>query len=191
MIILMSFGKFQRVFLGIKSLLLILLIVLITGITFTIYTHQPKPKVIRQPVISEEDVIIKGQGWKHIVLGATRENIVNVLGKPDQTIPYYNDIYFLDYYQQGIQINFDKNSNTAHAIFFYNNQTDSKQFVPFTKGTDKGINFTSTDDDVLQKYGKPQKDYRGNDKGMDWRRIVYSNIDFRFENGKMVRISVF
>ena len=186
----MSIRKFQRGFLGIKSLLLILLVLLVAGTAFTIYTHQPKQKVIHQPVISEEDVVIEGHGWKHIVLGATRDDIVNVLGKPDQTIPY-DDAYFFDYYQQGIQINFDKSSNTAYTIFFYNNQIGSKQFAPFSKGTDKGINFTNTADEVIQTYGKPQHDYKSNDKGMDMRRIVYSNIDFRFENGKMVRISVF
>lgn len=190
MIILMLFRKFQKGFLGIKSLLLILLIILVAGTAFTIYTHQPKPKVIHQPIISEEDVIIEGQGWKHIVLGATRDDIINVLGKPDNG-SVYNNAYFMDYYQQGIQINLDLTSNTTETIFFYNNQADSKQFTPFTKGTDKGVNFSSIADDVLQKYGKPKHDYKGNNKGIDWRRIVYSNIDFKFENGKMVRISVF
>lgn len=186
----MSIRKFQRGFLGIKSLLLILLVVVIAGTAFTIYTHQPKPKIVHQPVISEEDVIIEGQGWKNIVLGATRDDIVNILGKPDQTIPY-SDVYFFDYYQQGIQINFDKTSDAAQTIFFYNNQADSKQFSAFTKQTNKAVGFDSTVNEVIQKYGKPQKDYKSNDKGMDMRRIVYSNIDFRFENGKMVRISVF
>jgi len=180
----------EKRFLGIKSLLLILLVVLIAGTAFTIYTHQPKLKVIHQPVMSEGDVIIEGQGWKHVVLGATKDDIVNVLGKSDNR-SVYHEAYFLDYYQQGIQINFDTTSNTVETIFFYHNQADSKQYAPFIKGTDRGINFSSTVDEVLQKYGKPQNDYKSNDNGMDKRRIVYPNIDFRFENGKMVRISIF
>lgn len=137
----------------------------------------------------EEDTIVEGRGWKNILLGVSKDNIVNAVGEPSG-IQNYGDVYFYDYYPLGIQINFNRVSNTAKAIFFYNNQSNDKQFSVFTKGTNKGVGFNSSTDDVIQKYGKPQNDYTGTDKGIDVRRIEYSNIDFRFENGKMVRISV-
>jgi hypothetical protein len=137
----------------------------------------------------EEDTIVEGHGWKNIVLGATKDNIVNAVGEPSEVLNY-SDVYFYNYYPLGIQINFNRVLNTTKAIFFYNNEADSKQFSAFTKRANKGVGFDSLADDVIQKYGEPQNDHTGNDKGIDWRRIEYSNIDFRFENSKMVRISV-
>ncbi len=173
-----------------KIPLLIFIVVLIFGIGFTFYTHNPRPKVRHQPVISENDSIIEGQGWKHIVLGTPNDEIMNMLGKPNN-IQTFSDAYFYDYYKEGIEINLNRSSNMVDVIFFYNNQADRKQYSAFNKKTSKNIGFDNSLEDVTQKYGKPQKDFSGNDKGIEWRRLAYSNIDFYFENGKMVRISVF
>jgi len=52
--------------------------------------------------------------------------------------------------------------------------------------TDKGIDWNSSPEEVIKAYGKPAEDY----SGPGWRRMVFDGIDFRFENGVMVRIGI-
>jgi hypothetical protein len=58
------------------------------------------------------------------------------------------------------------------------------------RGAEKNINWQSPIDEVKTAYGKPVEEFLGKDSGGTWNRIVFDGIDFRFENGQMVRISV-
>jgi len=48
------------------------------------------------------------------------------------------------------------------------------------------VDWKSSPNDVIKAYGKPKEDY----KGEGWRRMVFDGIDFRWENGVMVRIGI-
>lgn len=143
----------------------------------------------RTASISDEDVIFARQGWKAVVLGATRESVDKFLGSPEN-IRDYSDVYFADYYSKGVEVNFNKLTNRAKAIFFYHRQYDMLNFNSFNKKTNKGIGFDNTVEEVLRVYGKPTEDYNGQDNQGTWQRVAYKGIDFRFENGRMIRISV-
>ena len=98
--------------------------------------------------------------------------------------------YFKDYAPKGVQVSFENASNEVHAIYFYNGQRGSEEVGKFCGRTDKGISWQSSVDEVRKAYGQPTADYSGSDKGGTWERLVFAGIDFRFENGKLVRISI-
>ena len=129
--------------------------------------------------------IVAGKGWGKVCLGVDLNTVESVLGKGEGRSTY-SDVYFKDYLAKGIQISYNNSDNTIHAIFFYNGQRRYESFVTPGVKTDKGINWKSSPEDVIKAYGKPKEDHQGE----DWRRIVFEGIDFRFENGVMVRIGI-
>ncbi len=136
-----------------------------------------------------EPSIIAGRGWGKIVIGASKNKVSAALGK-GKIFAKYDDVYFVDYPEKGIQISFESDKNTVYAIFFYNKQRGSKRFASFKGKTSTGIDWNSSVKDVIKAYGKPLREYEGNKDNIKWRRLVFKGIDFRFENEKMVRISV-
>lgn len=133
---------------------------------------------------TSELLIIAGKGWGKVSLGATR-NVVDIVVGESQNRTSFDDVYFLDYPAKGIQISF-YNNDTLRAVFFYNGQLRYENFATFKGNTDKGIDWRSSANDVINAYGKPKEDHNGN----GWRRLVFDGIDFRWENGVMVRIGV-
>jgi hypothetical protein len=85
---------------------------------------------------------------------------------------------------------FESASNTACAIFFYNGQRSSEDIGRFCGVTDRGISWQSSADEVKRVYGPPTSEFSGNDSGGTWQRLVFTGIDFRFENGRLVRIGI-
>jgi hypothetical protein len=132
--------------------------------------------------------IIAGEGFGPIRLGADFKAVQASVGEvAEQTYP---DSDFRTFAQQGIEVRLERASDTVRAIFFYNGQSDTKEFGVFCGQTDKGINWQSSAEDVKRLYGRPADDFSGQDSGGSWERLVFTGIDFRFENGKMVRIGI-
>lgn len=75
----------------------------------------------------------------------------------------------------------------VHGIYFYNGQRDSPEFRVFCGQVDKGINWQSSIEEVKKAYGEPIAEFSGSGTS---KRLVFDGIDFRFENGKLVRIGV-
>jgi len=139
----------------------------------------------RPDPLRSDEPIVAGRGWSQVVIGAPQRIVESVLG--EGTRRYFdNEVYFLDYPTKGIQISFNDKTKTVHAIFFYNGQTRYDDFLTPELKTDKGIDWASTPEGVIKTYGKPKNDFKGD----GWQRIVYEGIDFRFENGKLVRIGI-
>lgn len=138
------------------------------------------------------DPIVAGKGWNKVVRGATREVVESVLGngEGEERNKMLKDVYFREYPESGIQVSYQNSTNTVEAIFFYNKQHRYESFQTPPLKTDIGIDWNSSPKDVLKAYGKPVGDYKGDNPGDTWRRIEYKGIDFRFENGKMVRIGI-
>jgi hypothetical protein len=124
-------------------------------------------------------------GWGPVRVGARLQSIEQVLGKgiPSET---FSDVQFFEYRSHGIEISFEKSNNEVHAIYFYNHQQGSGQFGVFCGKVAKGITWASTIEDVRNAYGDPSADFMQGSSG----RLQYSGIDFRFENGKLVRVGV-
>ena len=101
----------------------------------------------------------------------------------------YSYTYFKDYVAKGVQVSFENASNSVHAIFFYNRQQGSEELGVFCGQTDKGINWQSSAEEVKKAYGQPTADYSSGPGGA-WERLVFAGIDFRFENGKLVRMGI-
>jgi hypothetical protein len=132
--------------------------------------------------------IVAGQGWGAVRLDASKRTIEKALGKFPEIDPV-GDVYFVEYADQGIQLSFATKTNKVVAIFFYNKQLRKDHFSTFAGKTSKGIDWNSTEAEVIEAYGKPKEDYSGGYSVM-WRRMVYDGIDFRFENNIMVRIGI-
>ncbi len=129
--------------------------------------------------------IVAGEGWRPVRIGATSKAVDAFLGE-GQRGNRYSDVYFKEYASKGIEVSYDNSTDTVHAIFFYNGQHDREQIGLFCGQTAKGIGWRSSVEDVKHAYGKPVAEF----SGIDWVRLVFIGIDFRFENGKMVRIGI-
>lgn len=134
---------------------------------------------------ASEPLIVAGKGWGKVSLGVDRKVVEGVIGEGENRSRYH-DVYFIDYPAKGIQTSYNNNDNTLHNVYFYNGQHRYKNFLTFQGKTDKGIDWKSSPKQVTKAYGKPMEDY----KGEGWRRMVFKGIDFRFENGVMVRIGI-
>lgn len=137
-----------------------------------------------------EPFLITEDGWGSVVVGAKRKAIEVVLGSGEHDGRRYGDVYFVEYPQRGVQISYTNKNDRAHAIFLYNKQTYYGDFVTPPVRTDKGITWSSSPDDVIKAYGEPPRDFADDAGGKYWRRLEYDKIDFRFEGGKMTRISL-
>jgi hypothetical protein len=133
--------------------------------------------------------IVAGEGWGPVRIGAALQTVEDFLGG-GQSGNKYSDVYFKDYVPKGVQVSFENASNKVHAIYFYSGQRDSKEVGRFCGHTDVGINWQSSPDDVKKAYGHPTAEHSGTDLGGTWQRLVFTGIDFRFENGKLVRVGI-
>lgn len=127
--------------------------------------------------------IVPGEG--PFKFGTARKQLERVVGKgvPDSK---FDDVYFVEYPHYGVQASFDNKTNKVHVIFLYPGASD--EILRSTVKTHKGIDWKSSEEDVLAAYGKPLKDY--SDESKSWRRIEYPGIDFMFEGGRLVRIGI-
>jgi hypothetical protein len=129
--------------------------------------------------------IVEGFGWGAVHVGASLQTVQAVLGTGTPS-DEFSDVHFVEYRTRGIEISFDRSDDKVHAIFFYNHQQGNGQFGVFCGKTDKGINWNSTVDEVGNAYGHPSANFLQGNSG----RLQFSGIDFRFENGRLVRIGV-
>lgn len=129
--------------------------------------------------------IVAGKGWGTVLLGADRKTVESTFGA-GKNEKRYDDVYFIDYPTKGFQISYGNKDDIVTAVFFYNRQRGQKHFETFQGRTDRGVGWAASPDDVLKVYGKPTADYSGE----AWRRLAFAGIDFRWENGVMVRIGV-
>jgi hypothetical protein len=134
---------------------------------------------------SSESIIVAGKGCGRISLGVARKNVESVIGK-GQKRSQHDDVYFVDYPAKGIQISYNNIDDTLHNVYFFNGQHRYENFATFEGKTEKGVDWNSSPQAVINAYGKPKEDYNGD----GWRRIVFDGIDFRWEKGVMVRIGI-
>jgi hypothetical protein len=133
--------------------------------------------------------IVAGEGWGPARIGAASKTVDAFLGE-GQSEKKYSKVFYRDYPLKGIQVAFENNSGTVHNIYFYNGQRDMPEFGVFCGQVDRGISWQSSVDDVKRAYGQPTAEFSGTYLGGTWKRLVFAGIDFRFENGKMVRIGI-
>jgi len=129
--------------------------------------------------------IVPGQGVFRY--GTQRTDLEAVIGDGNPASKY-DEVYFVEYPAAGVQVSYENKTDTVHVIFLYDNAPRYEGFITPSVLTDKGISWKSTDDDVLNAYGKPLKDF--SDVGKTWRRIEYPGIDFLFQDGRLSRIGI-
>ena len=142
----------------------------------------------QQSESDSEPLIVAGYGWGKVHVGAKREDVEAALGKgeEDEGSKYLKDVYFREYPDKGIQVFYTHQEDKVVAIFFYNKQRRYENLVTVSVKTEKGIDWNASPEKVKKVYGKPKENYSG--KG--WRRMVFEGIDFRWENGVIVRIGI-
>ena len=145
----------------------------------------PESDSHRCSLSESETKIAAGSGWGPVQVGARFRSVQSALGKATPS-EKFSDVLFVEYRSRGMEISLNRANDKVHAIYFYNHQQGSGQFGVFCGQTAKGINWNSTIDDVKNVYGHPSADFiQGG-----WGRLQFPGIDFRFENGKLVRIGV-
>ncbi len=147
--------------------------------------HFPESDSHKCSVSELETKIAAGRGWGSARVGASFRSIQAALGKATPS-EKFSDVSFVEYRSRGIEISLNRADERVHAIYFYNDQQGNGQFGVFCGQTAKGINWNSKIDDVLNAYGHPSADFIQGQSG----RLQFPGIDFRFENGKLVRIGV-
>ena len=145
----------------------------------------------QNPEQKTEPLIVAGEGWGEVRLGAKRETVEAVLGKgvgreASPTDPTLGPVYFREYPENGVQVSYSHKEDKVEAIFFYNKQQGYEDLATAEVRTERGIDWGASPDEVKKAYGKPRKNY----SGKSWRRMVFEGIDFRWENGVMVRIGI-
>lgn len=141
--------------------------------------------------------IIKGKGWGRIIIGTTKNEVEEFLLDKGSVKAKYDDVYFVDYKNYGLQINYFLD-DTVNVIFLYNNELGHEYMDEMPLKTDKNIDWNSTLAQIKGAYGEPIKYYSGKELYLpdqtitegSWERLIYNGIDFKFENNKLVRISV-
>lgn len=136
-----------------------------------------------------ENNIVEGKGWGIVVINSTKKEVEKVIGKGEARSKY-DDVYFIDYPNKGIQISYTNKDDKVYAIFFYNNQKRYEHFKTLDVKTDKGTSWTASPEEVINVYGNPKNHYKDDEGGKFWQRIVYEGIDFLFKQNKLVRISI-
>lgn len=145
----------------------------------------PESESYKFSATESESKIAEGSGWGPIQVGASFRSIQAALGKATPS-EEFSDVHFVEYRSRGIEISLDRADDKVHAIYFYNHQQGSGQFGVFCGQTTKGINWNSTVEEVRNAYGHPTADFIQRESG----RLQFPGIDFRFENGKLVRIGI-
>lgn len=145
----------------------------------------PESESYKCNVSESETKIAAGSGWGPVQVGASFRSIQAALGKATPS-EKYSDVRFVEYRSRGIEISLNRADDKVHAIFFYDHQQGSGQFGVFCGQTTRGVNWNSTIGDVRNAYGRPSADFIQGASG----RLQFPGIDFRFENGKLVRIGV-
>lgn len=127
--------------------------------------------------------IIPGEGV--FKFGIPRKELEKIVGQgePGST---YDDVYFVEYPHYGVQASFDNKTHNVHVIFLYPGASD--EVLRASVRTQKGIDWKSSEEDVLAAYGEPLKDF--SDESKSWRRLEYPGIDFKFGGGGLDRIGI-
>ena len=137
-----------------------------------------------------EPMLITEKGWGTVSVGSIRKDVELILGKGDHDGRRYDDVYFVEYPQKGIQISYTNETDEVYVIFFYNKPTYAVDYIPASVRTDKGVTWKSLPKDVIKAYGKAPRDYSDDTGNNAWRRLEYDKMDFLFESGRLTRISV-
>jgi hypothetical protein len=143
---------------------------------------------LAQTKIDSPPLIVAGRGWGEVHVDATRQAVESLLGAGEgqEGSKYLDGVYFREYPDKGVQVSYTHKEDKVVAVFFYNKQHRYENLATAPVKTDKGIDWTASPDQVKKAYGKPKANY----SGTGWRRMVFEGIDFRWENGVMVRIGI-
>ena len=141
--------------------------------------------------------IIAGKGWGEIKIGTTKNEVEEFLLSKGNVKAKYDDVYFVDYKNYGVQINYFLD-DTVNVIFLYNNMLGYEYLDEMPLKTNKKINWNSTLAQIKEAYGEPIKYYSGKEIWLpdqtktegSYERLEYNGINFRFENNKLVRIGI-
>lgn len=135
---------------------------------------------------------VTGAGWGSVRIGATVPDVEAALGPHEFHSSEFDDgSAFYNYPSKGIQVLFGEPPDPRVIyVFFYMNdsveyEVDLAKVGRFEGATDKGIDRTSTPEDVLAAYGPPVAD---DTEYLPARSISYLDISFQFDGNTLAHI---
>ena len=158
-------------------------------IVFALVALTVSCKVLKPTTSQISATIIEGSGIQGISVGDNINDVLKVIGKPSN----FDEEYY-SFYDKGVD--FAVEDNKVHTIFLY---YISKVHQPFNGQTETGINKESTIEEVIERYGEPERigksilsSYSGFPGQEDYNLNYYSKgITFTFYNKKLADIRVF
>jgi hypothetical protein len=134
--------------------------------------------------------IIKGKGWGRIIIGTTKNEVEEFLLDEGTLNSEHDNGYHIDYQKYGLQISYSF-EDKVKFIAFFNNRFAYKYMNKISLKTNKNIDWNSTYKQVKEAYGKPTFDFSGAKDSFTYKTISFDDIDFVFENEKLVGINVY
>lgn len=145
---------------------------------------------------SSGNAIVAGKGWGRVRLGATRDEIDSVLGKPDFSGKdnLANESY-ATYFKKGFVVVFNSQMK-ASVLRFIGDKTlyangDTK-FESFPGKPDKGLAWRNSSAQVIAAYGPPVKReaYASEPNKVEILNLYYPGIHFMFKGDKLNQINI-
>jgi len=134
--------------------------------------------------------IIKGKGWGRIIIGTKKNEVEEFLLDEGTLNSEHDNGYHIDYKKYGLQISYSF-EDRVKFIAFFNNRFAYKYMNRISLKTNKNIDWNSTYKQVKEAYGKPNFDVSGDTDSFTYKTISFDDIDFVFENEKLVGINVY
>lgn len=100
-------------------------------------------------------VVEPGVGSKNLHIGQTEEEVLTVLGKPENVTRKYKGQYFYDYPSKGLEVDFGKSGGRVKYLYFFRSGVRGNQGANVV--TTHGIRPGAPRRRVLELLGEPQE----------------------------------
>lgn len=150
------------------------------------------------PAKPSENAIVAGKGWGKVRLGATKDEIESVLGKPEiSSKDTFNPAEsYATFYSKGLVVIYTTADMRAIRLRFIGDAmlygAKPSEFKSFAGTPDKGLAWGATSAQVLASYGAPEKreaypDFRTK---VEIVNLYYRDIHFIFKGDKLFQINL-
>lgn len=165
-----------------KNYISILLILIVTAIfSSVIFGQGTAPSTLPK---TDCQIIESGKGCGEIKIGASRNQIESLIGKPEA-----GDDKFATYYQKGLVVNYDS-AQRVDVIRFIGDAANysggKTSFRSFAGKPDKNLSWDANRQQVIAVYGSPVSQ----ESFQDVAEVIYNDIEFNFKNDRLTVIAV-
>jgi len=127
-----------------------------------------------------KDWVVTTKGWGEVKVGQSAEDVNSILGPPAHFGPPVGNVIFAVYAWNEVDFAFRAETQRLWAICFHNPENRSAHKASVFR-MNEGVNWNSTDDDVIKAFGAPIKTITTTYR----RRLEYETMLFLFNDHRM------